>query len=805
MSNAPGLAEIRYRVGRHSSVKASILRGLADHNLPALAGLGARDDVDPTIALADGFACMAEVLTFYTERIAHESFLRTAVERLSIVELSRLIGYRPDPGVAAEAWLAFTVEEARTLPHQPARPVQVHVGTQVQSVPGQNELPVTFETVAPIEARAEWNAIPPVRSQWPSELKGRTSLTLARTGHRLNPGDRLLMLGSARATQSSSTDWEVRALSGVEEDSATDTTVVTWDVALTKAIPVSGATVHVFRLRAPMFGHNAPSPWLLSTSGTSLGNLADLATGTWNNFALPTDRVDLDQAYPQVVKNGWVLAQQQGQSDHLARVSGVSLPSCSDFGLSAKITRVMLDNTLPSTFERRSSVVYAQSEQLPLTADALTSAVEGDQVVLDTEVPLVSGQPLAVQGPAAGAPLGAELLSEVVRIAATADAVVVASGRTTVRFVRALSRAYDRTSTTFNANVAPAIEGAGVGEILGSGDATAVGQAFVLKQQPLTWTAGAGGRDAQLEVRVDEVAWDHRSSLFGAGAEDRVYTVETRDDGTSLVRFGDGVEGARLPTGQANVRARYRTGLGADGNVRTGQLTTLLSRPLGIASVANPAPAMGGEDPEPLTQARRNAPVTVRTLDRVVSRLDVEDYARAYPGVLTASAAWIPTGSSRGLALTVMGPGGALIDASVPTYQNLLDALRSASDTSLAVTLLSHVPVFLTLALRVLPDPDRVAEAVLADVRRLLLDAFGLESRELGQRTSVDEVVTLAHRAPGVVAVDVERLRRSDAPADVDVQHRVPAHPGGLGPANALQPAEIITLRNEDLTLEVLT
>ena len=41
----------------------------------------------------------------------------------------------------------------------------------------------------------------------------------------------------------------------------------------------------------------------------------------------------------------------------------------------------------------------------------------------------------------------------------------------------------------------------------------------------------------------------------------------------------------------------------------------------------------GGEDPESRDQARRNAPLTVKTLDRIVSLTDFEDFARAFSGI----------------------------------------------------------------------------------------------------------------------------------------------------------------------------
>ncbi len=58
-------------------------------------GLTTRASDDPALALLDGWATVADVLTFYQERIANEGYLRTATERRSVLELARLLGYAP--------------------------------------------------------------------------------------------------------------------------------------------------------------------------------------------------------------------------------------------------------------------------------------------------------------------------------------------------------------------------------------------------------------------------------------------------------------------------------------------------------------------------------------------------------------------------------------------------------------------------------------------------------------------------------------------------------------------------------------
>jgi len=42
--------------------------------------------------------------------------------------------------------------------------------------------------------------------------------------------------------------------------------------------------------------------------------------------------------------------------------------------------------------------------------------------------------------------------------------------------------------------------------------------------------------------------------------------------------FGDGVDGARLPSGRENIVASYRSGIGTGGNLDAGQLTLLKTK-----------------------------------------------------------------------------------------------------------------------------------------------------------------------------------------------------------------------------------
>ena len=99
------------------------------------------------------------------------------------------------------------------------------------------------------------------------------------------------------------------------------------------------------------------------------------------------------------------------------------------------------------------------------------------------------------------------------------------------------------------------------------------------------------------------------------------------------VTFGDGVQ-RRAPADRAGQRRRRATAAASARTARSApaRLTMLRAMPLGLRGVTNPIAAGGAEGPEQLADARRNAPLTVLTFERVVSLLDYENYARAYPG-----------------------------------------------------------------------------------------------------------------------------------------------------------------------------
>ena len=296
-------------------------------------------------------------------------------------------------------------------------------------------------------------------------------------------------------------------------------------------------------------------------------------------------------------------------------------------------------------------------------------------------------------------------------------------------------------------NVVPATHGETVAdEVLGSGDGTA---------RPPAVHAAQAGADPRLG-RDDQRGGQHAARCGSTGCcgprcrrcswpvrEDRVYVVRIDDDARATVIFGDGVRGARLPTGQENVRARYRSGIGPAGR-GVGRTPSRCCRSAARRRAGdNPQPATGGAAPETLDEARANAPLTVLTLDRVVSLRDHEDFARAFGGIAKARAVALPVRTRRySIHLTVAAAGGAAVDDEHdrPTCASALADVRRPAGPVARSTVSSRNPFEVGVAL--LTDP------ALAQVRgrgrrcgRPCEPSFAADRRSFGQPVTAAEVI----------------------------------------------------------------
>ena len=893
ITNRPGLQAVAYRVGNYSKFRDSLLAALSDPRFPALRALTTRDQDDFTIALLDAWAVVSDVFTFYQERIANESYLGTATEQKSVLELARLIGYELRPGVAASVHLAFTVEASSMALGQmqvsgnlrakdSPLPSIIPVGTKVQSIPGPDELPHTFETVQPLEAWADMNAIRPKqfqkRTNWADDT---LVLTLEGISNDLKPNDLLLIIENGvrhfrRIVKVAVDDKEnltavsfspnARYKTWQEPDPATfniglilngqpvlDQVVFSkitqaavrqskvtslfkinnWNERflkdhLSRRIEVNTSNaadgIYVFRKQANAFGYNAPLIYRYYNSAGTAINPPQVSE--WNLLDTADKKIYLDNVYEKVEKGSHVVVESpagnsSGSSYTYYKAEEVTVRPYSGYNISSRSTVITTDRndnwwgSADTLASMRTLTIHVQSEALKIAdSPVVEPVVRGNVLTLAgyyQKLEAKEGHPVILFGEQADVPgtfvTELRFLKEVHLI----------NGETTVVFDADLQYNYVRKTLTINANVAAATHGETVREVLGNGDAGKVFQKFELKQPPLTFVtaSSASGTQTTLEIRVNDILWKEVPSLYDRGPHEQVYITRQDDQAKTTVIFGDGKTGARLPSGQENVRAVYRKGIGAEAMVRSDQLTLLLTRPLGVKAVTNPFAAEGAEDRERLSEARKNASLNIYTLGRIVSLQDYEDFARAFAGIAKSLATMTWNGMQQCVYITVAGYKGADVMPGSTLYNNLQSAIRKASIDGVTVEIHTYSKRFFTIEGSVVVHPDYIAENVLANVKEHLRNTFSFDHRALGQGVSISEIITVMQQVTGVEAVDIDFLYRDKEPRMWNNRLRASKPiPGAKLPPTApnnstasdnrqASPAELLTLDPESLNISV--
>ncbi|NEP49913.1 MAG: hypothetical protein F6K65_14295, partial [Moorea sp. SIO3C2] len=359
-----------------------------------------------------------------------------------------------------------------------------------------------------------------------------------------------------------------------------------------------------------------------------------------------------------------------------------------------------------------------------------------------------------------------KIISEV----ASLKDVIQGQQRTVIKLVEPLLNTYDRTTVTINANVALVTHGETVAdEALGSGDGTKMNQEFILKNPPLTYVSAdtATGSESTLSVRVDGLLWEEVTSLYELTSPEQRYMTRIDDDGKTRVIFGDGYKGARPTTGEENITATYRTGIGPDGEVAANTISLVQSAPLGVVEVTNPQAAAGAAPPETRDEARQNAPLKTRSLDRIISLQDYEYFIGGFSSIGKVIATQLQTTANYGMVqATVAGRNGAPVEPDSNLYAQIKQAVEDVRDPTLSLgggpasqfSLDSYQRLLFNIKANLWINWQYVADTVISDVKKVLKEAFAFDKRAFAQNVTAAEILQLIQSIQGVDGVDLDAL-----------------------------------------------
>jgi predicted phage baseplate assembly protein len=865
ISNPAGLAAIAYRIGTFTSFRRAMLDDVNRADLMfgapnpfAKWREGTAGDYQTTFI--ELWAYLADILTFYQERIANEAYLGTATQRDSLLRLARLIDYHAAPGSGASGLVAFTAAKDKlvTVPERfrvgsrakPPVPAAVFETSAAIAVRGEHSL-IPLSAVAPTNQFAQLSSfsffftpflgsdlsfglaaenlygsfgsaflstflsapVLAVRSAsfipfvvpsfvyFPFINSTTRTIVLKGTTNRLSVGDFVVVVENEGKDSEKTTPYQI---STVATDKPSNTTTITWQElsgTTYQQTPDSPVSLYVMRVTASPFGSNAPGwaslpPTLTQTSENPNAPYPnDWDTEGLPKFYLPAgNTIFLDGVYDNAKGTpdnpGLIVLKSGARGPTAFRITGARTVSHVDYATTAKVTELTLKSSVAANqWPFRDTAVFAGSEKLALENNLpLPDPVQGDTIILSGVFPnLQSGQTVVLVGslwdPVAKTALSAQQAEA--RVLAGSPVPDRDNGITTVKLNQPLTNQYARAGMVLMANIAEVTQGETVkDEVLGSSDGSAL-QSYPLKKKPLTYLPstdpeGLSAVQSTLLVTVNAVKWQEKPSLLDSTPDEQAYTTTLDDTGQTTVVFGDGVEGARPPTGKDNIHARYRSGLGVSGNVAANGVQQMIDSAAGLQKVTNPQPMGGGADPESIANIRVNAPSGVRTFNRAVSAEDYAVLALGFPGIAKAEASWVLRNSDLKpvsqpyVQLTVATADRTPLSQQVGLPGKLRSFLDNRRDVNVPLRILDFVPVYIDVAITVDIDDRFPRLGTIRNVQAALnpglnpdgtFGFFAFENLQFGQNIHLSAVYAAVQAVPGVTDALVTTFRRMDLDA----------------------------------------
>jgi hypothetical protein len=188
-------------------------------------------------------------------------------------------------------------------------------------------------------------------------------------------------------------------------------------------------------------------------------------------------------------------------------------------------------------------------------------------------------------------------------------------------------------------------------------DETVVSSATGLPNQVYT-LANSDADAATISVTVTEEGvantWVSYETIEDIPQNSRGFSVFLSSSGKVQLSFGNRINGYIPPSG-STIKVSYTRSSGADGNIGSNLIKTLVSTAPSYITISSSSVASGGTNGETAETLKSNIISYIRTQDRAVTLKDYEDLTRSVSGVYKAVTTYTPgSGSASGGASVVL-------------------------------------------------------------------------------------------------------------------------------------------------------
>ena len=266
--------------------------------------------------------------------------------------------------------------------------------------------------------------------------------------------------------------------------------------------------------------------------------------------------------------------------------------------------------------------------------------------------------------------------------------------------------------------------------------------------------------DSSAVITLDGVLYERKETFGFSGPNDLHYVVEISIDKVAYAKFGDGTNGI-LPSAGLTVLATtlYRTS-GLEGMVDANTITGLDSvwtKPFGWIpseeTFTNPLGTSGGTDYESLDTIKRRAPLSLRTLDRAVTKQDYQDVAELAPGV---AAACVFYECGKNVCIFIAPEGGGIAQTPLLSSALAFVNLRKMVTTTVITKPAGETEVIYEIDVFGKFGVD--AATIQSESEGVLLAAWAFEQSHINKAFRISDVVSLVDNLEVVEYLNITRI-----------------------------------------------
>jgi hypothetical protein len=313
-------------------------------------------------------------------------------------------------------------------------------------------------------------------------------------------------------------------------------------------------------------------------------------------------------------------------------------------------------------------------------------------------------------------------------------------------------------------------------DVLGASDGSA-GQRFALSFTGLILRSYGGSANINPDITVwaelggvIDAGWKLQESLAFSREDAKDYTIEIDADDQAVLVFGGNGFGAIPPAGSV-IRAGYRTGGGAQGNVAAYKITTLVDAPglsLVAAKVYNEAEASGGAERESIDYAVSHAPGVYRSFRRAVTAEDYKALALNFNGVGKVRAE--VTNWNRVTLFVAPKGGGRLSDILAANLLAYFEDLRPLS-TIIEIADVDYVKIYIAARIGIESYYSRAETR--RKVEQAVAQLLAFDNVDFGQVIHLSKYYEAIESIDGVAYVTIDEFTREGGAGPDDSSGRI--------------------------------